>query len=69
MLENTASLINGELVDNDKIYTFACVDYLFDRESVIYNTGENIEILQLLVRDVMIEALRELKNNNQSWLD
>lgn len=68
-IDGSSFYINGELVDNDKIYTFACVDYLFDRESVIYNTGENIEILQLLVRDVMIEALRELKNNNQRWLD
>ena len=57
-----------KLVEDDKIYTFACVDYLFDRESCIYNKGENTEILQLLVRDVMIDALRELKNNGQNWL-
>lgn len=61
--------INGELVEDNKMYTFACVDYLFDREISIYGKGENIEILQLLVRDIMIENLKELKHNGQRWLD
>lgn len=68
VINGSTFYINGELVEDDKIYTFACVDYLFDRESCIYNKGENTEILQLLVRDVMIDALRELKNNGQNWL-
>ena len=61
--------INGEKIEDDKIYTFACVDYLFDRESNIYNKGENIEILQVLVRDIMINKLKENKQNGQRWLD
>lgn len=68
-ISGSSFYIDGLLIEDDKIYTFACVDYLFDRESCIYNEGQDIEILQLLVRDVMIDALRELKNSNQKWLD
>lgn len=68
-IDGSSFYINGELVEDNKVYTFACVDYLFDREANIYDKGENTEILQLLVRDVMIDALRALKNANQPWLN
>lgn len=61
--------INGELLDENRIYVFACVDYLFDRDFDIYGKGEDIQILQLLVRDIMIEELRVLNDSNQKWLD
>ena len=69
VFEGSVVYINGKLVEDDKIYKFACVDYLFDRDACIYEKGMNTEILQLLVRDAMINALRDLKNNNQRWLD
>lgn len=61
--------INGEEIDDNRIYVFACVDYLFDREYSIYGIGVETEILQLLVRDIMIDGLRALRNVDQRWLD
>lgn len=68
-IDGSSFYINDELVQDDKMYTFACVDYLFDREANIYEKGKNTEILQLLVRDIMLDALRTLKNTNQLWLN
>ena len=61
--------IDGNPINVDQIYTFACVDYLFDREEIIYGVGQNIEMLSTLVRDVVIIGLRDLDAEGYRWLD
>ena len=61
--------IDGNPIIADQIYTFACVDYLFDREEIIYGVGQNIEMLSTLVRDVVIIGLRDLDAEGYRWLD
>ena len=61
--------INGEKIDNNKVYTFACVDYLFDRDEEIYGEGTDIIFTGKLMRDIMIEQLRIDSKNNLPWLN
>lgn len=65
---NSFAFSNGEAIDAEQTYVLACVDYLFDREAIIYDEGDNIEIVQCLVRDIMINALRELGKTGEKWL-
>lgn len=60
--------INGVAIDPEKVYTFACVDYLFDRDEEIYGESEDTTIIQMLVRDIMINALRDLNDSGSKWL-
>lgn len=64
-----AYYLDGKPIVDDEIYTFACVDYLFDREEIIYNVGQEIQILPTLVRDVVILGLRDLDDEGYRWLD
>lgn len=61
--------INGNPIDVNQNYRFACVDYLFDREEIIYGVGKEIEILSILVRDAAILGLKELDSEGYRWLD
>ncbi len=62
----TKFYINEEEIDKDKVYTFACADYLFERDEEIYGCAQNIERSELLVRDVIINGIREVEGK---WLD
>ena len=61
--------INDEKIDNTKIYTFACVDYLFDRDEEIYDAGSDIVYTGILMRDIMINELKKETSNGNRWLD
>ena len=62
-------VINGERIDDAKIYTFACVDYLFDRDEEIYEEGTDIVYTGILMRDIMINELKKETANGNRWLD
>lgn len=62
-------IINGERIDDAKIYTFACVDYLFDRDEEIYEEGTDIIYTGILMRDIMINELKKETANGNRWLD
>lgn len=61
--------IDGEAIDVNKIYKFACVDYLYDRDEIIYENGENVIFTGTLIRDVMINQIRIESSLNNKWLD
>ena len=68
---STFVFVDGENItpiDPEANYLLACVDYLFDREAIIYNEGDNIQIVQYLVRDIMIDCLREFGVSGEHWL-
>ena len=60
--------IDGEELDLEKVYVLGCVDYLFDREEVIYGVGQNIVFTEHLMRDLMIQGVKDLPENTR-WLD
>lgn len=68
VLGNTV-YINGVPIVDDKIYTFACVDYLYDRDEEIYEAGTNVQFTGILVRDVMVNALKNETNSGKNWLE
>ena len=68
VLGNTV-YINGVPIVDDKIYTFACVDYLYDRDEEIYEAGTNVQFTGILVRDVMVNALKNEPNSGKNWLE
>lgn len=64
----SAKTINGVAIDPEKVYTLACVDYLFDRDEVIYGHSSDTQIIQMLVRDIMLNGLRDLNAAGEKWL-
>ena len=59
--------INDEPLDPERIYTFACVDYLFTRDEEIYNECIDQEYTSVVFRDVIISGIENL--NNEKWLN
>lgn len=60
--------INGELIDDNKLYKVAAVDYIFDQSSYPFENGENSYATGILFRDILIQSLEEIKQNGQKWL-
>ena len=60
--------INGELLDDNKIYKVAAVDYIFDQSSYPFQYGNNAYATGILFRDILIETLENLNENGQIWL-
>lgn len=60
--------INGELIDDNKLYKVAAVDYIFDQSSYPFRYGENAYATGILFRDILIEKLEELNNLGLTWL-
>ena len=65
--EGVNHYLNDELIDPNRVYVFACVDYLFDRDEEIYEKGENVVYTGLLMRDLMIQGVENL--DKARWLD
>ncbi len=55
--ENNNIYINGELLDNNKIYKVASIDYIFDKPNSVFLRGTNIVNTGVLFRDVLIQAV------------
>lgn len=60
--------VNGELVDENKLYRVIAVDYIFDNESYPFVNGTNTVIPEILFRDILISELELLGLNNELWL-
>ena len=60
--------INGELIDDNKVYKVAAVDYIFDKSSYPFGNGENAFATGILFRDILIETLEEINNKGLTWL-
>lgn len=69
VIDGNSYYLNGALIENDKVYRFACVDYLYDRDAEIYECGTNVEFTGILVRDIMINTLKLETSNGKKWLE
>lgn len=69
VVEGNTIYIDGEALVDDQIYTFACVDYLYDRDAEIYEAGENVQFTGILVRDIMVNALKAETSQGKNWLE
>lgn len=57
--------INGVLLDNEKMYRLAVIDYIFDKDTYPFLKGENIISTGKLLRDIMIEAIEASTENDE----
>lgn len=64
----TGFYINGELIDDNKVYKVAAVDYIFDQSSYPFGYGDNAFATGILFRDILIETLEEINNKGLTWL-
>lgn len=67
-VSNNDYYVNGELVVEDAIYRVIAVDYVFDNTSYPFVNGNNTIITEILFRDVLINELELLGQNNENWL-
>lgn len=51
--------INGEVLDNDKMYSVATIDYIFDKPENPFLGGENISNTGILFRDILIQTVEK----------
>lgn len=59
--------INGIIIDDNAIYTVACVDYIFDQPKYPFLSGEDIYATGILFRDILIENLEEIGKSGSTW--
>lgn len=53
--------INNELLDNDKVYSVATIDYIFDKPTNPFLGGTNISNTGILFRDILIQTVEKDK--------
>lgn len=53
--------INGEILDDEKIYSVATIDYVFDKPTYPFLKGENIHATGILFRDILIDRVEKDK--------
>lgn len=69
-LVDGAYYINGSLIDENKNYRVAAVDYVFDKESYPFMKGNDIFQTGKLFRDILIEKIEsDASNGNDSFLE
>ena len=61
--------IDGELLDENKMYKVCTNDYVFDHTSYPFGYGEDSIATGILFRDILIENLENINNNGQQWLE
>ena len=64
---NDHLFINGKELDNDKYYTVATVDFLFDKTEYPFLKGQNIKNEGILYRDLLILDIENATKNNEKW--
>lgn len=59
--------INGVELDNDKYYTVATLDYVFDKEEFPFENSINVVNEGILYRDLLIKDIENATANNEKW--
>ena len=67
-LSNGKYYVNGEIVDENATYRVIVIDYLFDNESYPFLGGTDTIATEVLFRDILINELSLLGQNNELWL-
>ena len=60
--------INGELLDDNKLYKVAAVDYIYDQANYPFSYGKDSVSTGILFRDILIKELEDINNSGQKWL-
>lgn len=60
--------IDGKIIEDNEIYSVVAIDYIFDKTSNPFLKGENIVSTGILFRDVLIDELELIGQNNELWL-
>ena len=60
--------INGKLIEDDKLYLVAAVDYIFDQSQYPFQFGNDSVATGILFRDILINNLENINKNGQTWL-
>lgn len=66
-VEGNEVYINQVILDDDLEYRVATIDYVFDKPEYPFLNGRNTIITGILFRDIMIENIEKLTQNNQKW--
>lgn len=59
--------INGVPLDNDKYYTVATLDYVFDKDEFPFDNSINVVNEGILYRDLLIKDIENATKNNEKW--
>ena len=54
--------INGEFINEDKVYRIATIDYVFEKTNFPFKNGENIVRDGTLLREVLVEDVKNQVN-------
>lgn len=60
--------INGELIEDEKLYLVAAVDYIFDQTQYPFQYGTDTVATGILFRDILINNLENIEKNGLKWL-
>ena len=62
--------INGEIVQDNKTYLVATIDYVYDNPTHIFSKldGQNVNSTKILFRDILIESVRKSCEDGSKWL-
>lgn len=60
--------VNGVLIDENSTYRVVVIDYLFDNENYPFINGTDQIATEVLFRDILINELGLLGQNNELWL-
>jgi 2',3'-cyclic-nucleotide 2'-phosphodiesterase (5'-nucleotidase family) len=65
---NSDFCINGQLIEDEKLYLVAAVDYIFDQSQYPFQYGNDTIATGILFRDILINNLENIEKNGQQWL-
>ena len=65
--EGNTLYINGNPIEDEKYYTVAAVDYIFDKDNMAFKFGTDIEATGILFRDILVNNLEQLGLRNEKW--
>ncbi len=60
-------IINGKTLFDNQYYNVATIDYVFDKAEYPFLKGIDITNSNKLYRDLMIEVIEKVTDNNQKW--
>lgn len=66
-VEGSQVYINQVIIDDDADYRVATIDYVFDKPEYPFLNGSDTIITGVLFRDIMIDNIENLTQNNQKW--
>lgn len=69
-VNKTEKKINGEVIEDNKTYRVATIDYVYDNPSYPFLkfNGTDVDSTKILFRDILIDSLREQCKDGSLWM-